>query len=214
MKKINLIDANKYFQESEKVIQIVKDRQDKIHRTLPTEFKLRIAKESLEKAKTREDYDELSNMIKDFEFEIKYGKNYVPAIPEENQSKIAVNRVREEEQIDLEIAKQKELLMELVDGLQTPLLNVLLNIEKLEERRLIGKKVDILLEEKITQDNRIRNAFGHVSYLSFSPEHSNAKESHEKAEKLFNALKNIATTPKQSDGIIKPSIFERILGGK
>lgn len=214
MKKVSLIDVSNFFKESEKVIQIVKNRQDEIHRTLSAEDRLEIAKESLEKVSTRESFDELSNKIKDLEFEIKHGKDSVPAIPEKYQSKVAFNRVEEEEKIDLEIAEQKELLLELIDGLETPLINVLRNIESLEERKLIGKKVDVLLDGKITKDKQIQDVFGHVNYLSFSAEQRNAKDSLEKGVKLFDSLKHIATTPRQGSGINKPSIFNRILGGK
>lgn len=214
MKKVSLIDVSNFFKESEKVIQIVKNRQDEIHRTLSAEDRLEIAKESLEKVSTRESFDELSNKIKDLEFEIKHGEDSVPAIPEKYQSKVAFNRVEEEEKIDLEIAEQKELLLELIDGLETPLINVLRNIESLEERKLIGKKVDVLLDGKITKDKQIQDVFGHVNYLSFSAEQRNAKDSLEKGVKLFDSLKHIATTPRQGSGINKPSIFNRILGGK
>ena len=37
-------------------------------------------------------------------------------VPEEHQSKIAFNRVFEEEKLDEELAKQKQLLMQLIDG--------------------------------------------------------------------------------------------------
>ncbi|WP_438316547.1 hypothetical protein [Sporosarcina sp. FA9] len=214
MKKTPLIDASNYFKESEKVIQIVKDRQEDIHRSLSEKRKLEIAKESLETASSRESFDALNNMIKDLEFEIKHGNDVIPAIPEKYQNKIAFNRVHEEEQIDLEIARQKELLLEVVNGLEESLINTLQNIEGLEKRKLIGKKVDILLDGKITKDNNIHNVFYHANGLSFSAEHIHAKEAHEKGEKLFDALKKIATAPKQPNGINKPSIFDRILGGK
>ncbi|MFS0810644.1 hypothetical protein [Peribacillus phoenicis] len=213
MENTNLIDVNQYFIESEKVIQIVKDREEELRRTLPAKYKLEIAKESLEKAATRESYEKLQNTIKDLEYEIKFGNNSIPAIPEEHQNRIAFNRVHEEEQIDIEIAKQKELLLQILDGLENPLMNVLTNIENLEVRKLIGTKVDILLDEKITKDPRIHSPFRSVSYLSFSAGERNSKSAREKGEELFKALKKIATEPTISSGLPKPSLFKRILGG-
>lgn len=213
MEKVSLINAQQYFSESEKVIQIVKDRQDDLYRSLPVDRKLEIAKESLEKADTREVFEELKNTIKDLEYEIKFGKDFIPAIPEEYQSKIAFNRVHEEEQIDLEIAKQKESLIQIINGLEEPLMNVLTNIEKLEARKTIGKKVDILLDEKITKNPLIHNPFYHVNGLASSEGKINSKEAREKGTELFKSLKKIATEPARWNGIKKPSIFQGILGG-
>lgn len=212
MGKNTLIDPKQYFTESEKVIQIVKERQEDLHRSLPAERKLVIAKESLEKAGTREIFDELKRKITDLEFEIRFGDDFIPAIPEEHQSKIAFNRVHEEEQIDLEIAKQKEFLLQIINGLEEPLINVLTNIEKLETRKLIGKSIDILLDEKITKDSRIHNALGNMRYLNISEGKTNSKEAAEKGKKLFEALKKIATEPTKPSGI-KASIFKKVLGG-
>lgn len=213
MVKVALINEKQYLVESEKVIQIVKERQEELHRSLPTELKLKIAKESLEKAGTREIYEAMNKKIKDLEFEIKYGDDFIPAIPEEHQHKIAFNRVHEEEQIDLEIAKQKESLLQILDGLEEPLMTVLKNIEKLEARKLIGIKVDVLLDAKITKDPRIQNAFWFADYLANSEGKINSTEAHVKGLKLFKSLKKIATEPTKPNGIKKPSIFNKILGG-
>lgn len=213
MKKVELINVQQYFTESEKVIQIVKDKQDDLHRSLTAEHKLKIAKESLEKAKTREMFEELTNTIKDLEYEIKFGKDSIPAIPEEYQSKIAFNRVHEEEQIDLEIANQKESLLQILAGLEKPLMNILTNIENLEGRKLLGKKIDILLDQEIVKDSRINSLFHHVNGLAFSAEKENSKEAREKGMKLFKALNRIATEPAKGNGIQKPSILQRIIGG-
>ncbi|MFC4409432.1 hypothetical protein ACFOZY_03160 [Chungangia koreensis] len=213
MKSVALINEKRYFVESEKVIQIVKERQEEVHRSLSTEQKLQIAKKSLEKASSREIFDSINNTIKDLEYEIKFGSDFIPAIPEEHQSKVAFNRVHEEEQIDLEIATQKELLLEIINGLEEPLMNVLTNIEKLEARKLIGKKIDILLDQKITIDPRIDNPFYHADGLAFSGEKSNSKEAREKGAKLFKALKKIATEPVKTNGLQKPSILQKMLGG-
>ena len=212
MKNIPLVDEKQYFLESEKVIQIVKEREDEVRRRLPAEYRLRMAKEFIKNVKTREDFEELNDEIKNLEFEIKYDKDHIPAIPEEYQNKIAFNRVHEEEQIDQEIEKQKKLLLSLVNDLEKPLINVLKNIERLEERKLLGKKIDILLDEVIVKDGRIHSTFAHANRLGFSGEHSNSKDAREKGEELFHALNKIATAPKQENGIKKPSIFDRMLG--
>lgn len=213
MVKVELINEQQYFTESEKVIQIVKERQDDLHRSLTAKSKLDIAKESLEKAKTREEFDELTNIIKDLEFEIKFGNDFIPAIPEEHQNKVAFNRVHEEEQIDLEIAKQKESLLQILNGLEEPLINVLTNIEKLEGRKLLGKKVDILLDQKIQKDPRTNDLFYHANGLAFSEGKINSKEAREIGMKLFESLNKIASEPSKGNGIQKPSILQRILGG-
>lgn len=215
MKKIPLIDPGKYFQESEKAIQLVEDREKEVRRTMPAMDRLRLANKNLEKAKSREEYEELKNTIKELELELKYGKDYVPAIPEEYQNKIAFNRVHEEEKLDAELAKQKELLSELVQDLKTPLINVLLNIEGLERQKLIGKKIDILLEEKITLDPTIHSAFLYFKHLAYSSTHIDSEKSRENAEKLFKVLNEIVVSPEQQPtGMKKPSILSRVLGGE
>lgn len=215
MEKIQLIDPQQFFAETEKVIQIVKERQEDIQRALSAEDRLQLAKKLLEDAKTREEYEQLTKEIKELEFDIKYDKGYVPAIPEEFQMKIGSNRIYEEEKLDVELKKQKEQLFELVEGLESSILTTIKNIELLEERKLIGGKIDILLDEIIHKDGRLHNVMGHANYLGFSGGHSNAKEANADGTKFFKALRKIAKSPNDKlNGIIKPSIFKRILGGK
>lgn len=213
MKKVQLINPDDYFKESEKVIQIVKEREEEVRRSLPAEYKLRMAKETLDDVKSREEFDELNQKIKDLEFEIKYGKDYVPAIPGEYQNKIAFNRVHEEEKIDEEIVKQKETLLELIETMEHSLIDVLRNIENLEKRKLIGKKIDILLDEKILLDGRIGSPFTYVNGLAFSSEHEEVKKSRKISEAMFDDLKKYSTASKKFNGIKKPSILSRVLGG-
>lgn len=211
---MTLINEKQYFSESEKVIQIVKEREADLHRSLPVDRRLQIAKESLDKAKTREEYDHINKLIKDFEFELKFGKDYIPAIPEEYQLKIAYNRVQEEEELESAIQQEKETLVQILDGLESSLMNTLANIESLEKRKLIGKKIDILLDGNIQKDNRFSSSSWHANYLATSGEHDNAKKAREKGSKLFDALRKIATEPSTPTGIGKPSIFKKLLGGK
>lgn len=215
MTKIKSIDSKQYFIESEKVIQIVVEREEQIHRSLSAKEKLQIAEKLLKKSETREEFDALSEEIKDLGFEIEYDKEMVSAIPEEHQMKIAFNRVHEEEQLNEELKRQKEQLFKLVDGIENAILTTLSNIEELEKRKLIGKKIDIILDEFIHKEGRMHSVMGHAEYLNVSGGHKNAEEAHGKGHKFFKALKSIAESPNNTEsGIKKPSIFKRVLGGK
>lgn len=215
MEKIQPIDPQQFFAETEKVIQIVKERQEDIQRALPSENRLQLAKKLLEDVKSHEEYEQLTKEIKELEFDVKYDKGMVPAIPEEYKTKIISNSAHEEEQINAELKKQKEQLFELIEGLEGPILTTLRNIKQLEKRKLIGKKIDILLDEFIHKDPRLHNVMGHANYLGFSGGEINSKEAYAEGTKFFKALRKISKSPNDKpNGIRKASIFKRILGGK
>lgn len=212
MTKITLINPDSFFQESEKAIQIINEYEREVKGRLPADYKLKIAKETLEKVKTREDFEELTQEIKNLEFEVRYGEDSTPAVPEEYQHKIAFNRVQEEEQLDQELQKQKELLHELMLSFEEPLINVLENIERLEKRKLIGVTVDSLLEKNIIFNPSIPD----VSYFlqtSSSPQMVVARKTNEICQTLFKNVKEIASEPAKKDGVLKPGIIKKILGG-
>lgn len=212
MTKIKAVNPQIYFVESEKAIQIAKERQEDVKRALPTQYKLTLAKELLEGAKSREEYEELTKEIKELELELKYDKGFFPMVPEEHQSKIAFNRVFEEEKLDEELAKQKQLLMQLIDGLEDSLGTVLNNIEALEKRKRIGKTVDAILDFNIHKD-RIANDLYHLSYLTTSAEQIYATKANQAREKFFKELKKISLSPTVTPEVKKTSIKERLLGG-
>lgn len=212
MIKVQAIDPQQYFVESERVVEIVKERQEEIHRSLSAEHRLEIAKELLKDAKSREEYEQLTKDIKELELEVKYDLGYFPMVPEEHQLKVAFNRVYEEEKLNEELTNQKELLMQLIKGLEKPLSTVLENIENLEKRKLIGTKVDLMLELNIHKDKQF-NDFSHINYLSFSGGHYNAKEANKKGKDFFEALRNIALEPTKTPEVKKVSLTKRLLGG-
>lgn len=212
MEKIKLINAKEFFKESEKAIQVVDEYEKEIRGRLPVEDKLKVAKESLEKVKTREEYDLLSQKIKDLEYEVKFGAEYIPAVPEEHQHKIAFNRVQEEEELEKELQKQKELLHELVIGFSDPLKIVLQNIEQLQERRLISNKIDGILEKKIFHDSRMPCPSYYLSVATPS-QVVETRKARETYNKLVEALKKMASEPPKKGGILKPTFIEKILGG-
>lgn len=211
MTKIKAVNPQIYFVESEKAIQIAKERQEEVKRELPANYKLTLAKELLEDARSREEYEELTKEIKELELELKYDIGYFPMVPEEHQSKIAFNRVYEEEKLDEELAKQKQLLMQLIDGLESPLVTVLKNIEALENRKIIGKKVDAVLDFNIYTD-RVASDFYHLAYLTSSAEQIYAAKANQAAEKFFKELKKISLSPTVTPEVKKLSIKNRLLG--
>lgn len=212
MTKIKTVNPKIYFVESEKAIQIAKERQEEVKRELPANYKLTLAKELLEDARSREEYEQLTKEIKELELELKYDKGRFPMVPEEHQSKIAFNRVFEEEKLDEELAKQKQLLMQLIDGLEDSLGTVLTNIEALEKRKIIGKKVDAILDFNIYKDT-VSSDFSHLAYLTISAEQINATKANQASKKFFEELKKISLSPTITPEVKKTSIKERLLGG-
>ncbi|UJF27455.1 hypothetical protein [Planococcus sp. 107-1] len=215
MKKVELIDAQQYFTESEKVIEIVKENKDKLRRNLPAKNRLKLAKDLLESAKSAAEHHELKKEIEELELEIKFDKGRVPAIPEEHQPKIAFNRVVEEEKLDAELEKQKQELNKLATIFEEQLLPTLKNIASLEKRKLVGKKIDILLDGHIiSREINDRDALTDANYLSFSGGEERAHEAELIATKLNKQLRTIVTRPHDLTGLEKPSIFKKLLGGK
>lgn len=214
MKKVELVNVQQYFTESDKVIRIVEEKQNELHRQLPVTHRLQLAKDLLEDAKTPEEYQLLKDRIQEFEIELKFDKGTVPAIPEEHQLKVAFNRVSEEEKLDEELSKQKELLHKLVTDFEGQLTPTLQNVAALERRKLTGKKIDILLDGDIHKSNQFTDALYYANGLAFSGGEHRAKKANEEFSKLLDLLKQIATESVEPTGIQKPSIFQRILGGK
>lgn len=215
MKKVELINANQYFTESEKVIEIVKERKDKMDRSLPAKQRLELAKDLLKSAKSVDEHNELKKEIEKLELDIKFDKGMVPAIPEEYQPKIAFNRVTEEEKLDEELDRQKQELNKLAAIFEEQLVPTLQNIASLEKRKLIGKKIDLLLDGHIvSREINAMDALWYASYLSFSGGEERAREAEHFADSLNKQLKTIVTRPHDLTGLQKPSILKRILGGK
>lgn len=214
MKKVELIDVQQYFTESEKVIGIVEENRNKLHRSLTAKERLQLAKGLLDTAKSAAEHHALKKEIEDLELEIKFDNGMVPAIPGEHQPKIAFNRVVEEEKLNAELEKQKQELNKLAAIFEEQLVPTLKNIAALENRKLIGKKIDILLDGHITPKGGAMDATWHAAYLSYSAGEKRAHQAEHTAAKLNNQLKTIVTSPHNSTGLKKPSILEKLLGGK
>lgn len=212
MTKIQPINPGNYFVESEKVYEMVKERQEEARKALPANYKLTLAKELLDDAKSREEYEELVKEIKELELELKYEIGYFPAIPEEHQQKVAFNRVYEEEKLDAELVNQKALLAKLVDGLEVSLGTVLNNIAALENRKNMGKTIDALLDFKIYKD-RTNSDLSHLTYLAYSSTQINAEKAYQASQKFFHELKKITESPTVTPEAKKTSLKKRLLGG-
>ena len=152
---MNLINVNDYFAESEKVIEIVKQKEDQLHRQLPTAERLRIAEEELKAAKSREEYEQLKKIKEDLELKIRLNELNEPAIPAEYQDKIRRNREIEEEQAVQKLNELKSELAAKLSILESELLPIVTNIVNLERRRDIGLQVDKALQSTIYEDPQI-----------------------------------------------------------
>lgn len=210
---MTLINEKQYFVESEKVVQIVKEKKEALHRQLPVQYRIGIAKDLIEGAKTPEEYRALKEQLKELEIEMKFDNGRIQAIPDEHQLKVAYNRVAEEEKLDEVLEKQKAALFTLVENFEKKLLPTLQNIAALEKRKLIGKKIDILLDGDLIKSPQIIDALGHANGLAFSGEEYRAKKAKDDASSLSVLLKQIATESAKPNGIKKPSIFKQLLGG-
>lgn len=215
MKKVELIDVQQYFTESEKVIEIVKENRDEMHRRLPAKYRLRIAKDLLVSSESSDEHYELKKEIEELELNIKFETGRVPAIPEEHQAKIAFNRVVEEEKLDAELDKQKQELNRLAAIFEEQLVPTLQNIASLEKRKLIGKQIDVLLDgHLVSRENKAMDALSHAARLSFSVREKRSRQAEQIAIDLNKQLKTIVTKTQDLTGLKKPSIFEKLLGGK
>lgn len=199
---MQIIDHKKFLSESEKAIQIVLENEDKFRRQVPTANRLRIVQEELKKAKSREEFEELTQLKKDLELKVRLNELHYPAIPPEHREKIQLNRELEDQTIVEKINELKKELAAAIAKIEDELIPLVTNIANLEDRRLIAKQIDILLDGEIYESPYHPSPTYFMKRLSFSADGRNSMRAKKLLSETVESLKRIQV-PIESKGFFK-----------
>lgn len=148
MDRVEPINEKYYLIETEKAVNLLKYQFDSLNRAATPFDKLVMLNEILP---TVDDYEQLKQLReekKHLEFEIANCQKLKPFVDAETKEKLINNREIELERIDETLNRQYELLEAFIGELESGMLPLLKNIQRLEERKDLAHNLNKLIESQ------------------------------------------------------------------
>lgn len=149
METKTLVDRNKYFIESRKVLQMILENEERLGKQMKLEDKLQLVKEHRKSTTVREEYEELTKLEQELENKIRFNQFNEPAIPEEHHEKVKRNVYVEQLELDEKANELKLQLKERIEYLESEVLPLLSSIEQLEKMMGIPYQIEAMLGTEI-----------------------------------------------------------------
>jgi hypothetical protein len=196
----NTVEEKQYFAESQKVIQLVLDKEAKIEKQLKAKDRLQLVKEHLKTTKSPEEYEALKAEERDLEKRIRFNQLSESAIPEEHKKVIKKNVATEQLEVANKLNELKEELKSRVEYLGSDLLPLIKEIEKLEALKGIPKKIDALMNAQVGESVNIPVRYL-LNVLGRSSDETLSNEAHKDLDKLIKTLNKIEV-PVETKGLL------------
>lgn len=153
MKKVELINPEKYFVESRKAVQVAIEKEQAFFNGLSKQDKLNLLKIRKEETRSDEEYDAIEASERQLEKEIKFD-HPVPLVPDEYKEMVKRNLDVEESEASEELKKLRKELVNQLPYLQNVLLPLLINIGSLKGVMGISRGVEVILEHSLQESFR------------------------------------------------------------
>lgn len=196
MKKVELIDANEYFVESRKVLQIVTERENVMKKKMKTADKLDLVRKHKTKATSLEEFETLESLEKELDRKLRFNQLKEPAVPEEHKEKIKRN-------VAVELKEVNELLNKTVDQLKSSykyledeVIPLITNIEKLGRLKTIPAQIETVIDGEIGEHSFL--PLGYLTQIHSRSEYAEiAKNINVNLDKAIQGMKKIELATKR-----------------